>query len=638
MFGKVGGFAASLNLSALTGTNGFQINGEEEGNYAGSSVASAGDINGDGFDDLIIGAYRADPYGGGSGASYVVFGAAGGFAANLNLSALTGTNGFQINGEDEGNYAGISVASAGDINGDGFDDLIIGASQADPNGGGSGASYVVFGAAGRFAANLNLSALNGTTGFQINGEAAFDYSGISVASAGDINGDGFDDLIIGAVGADPNGIASGASYVVFGAAGGFSAELNLSMLTGTNGFQINGQAEYDYSGGSVASAGDINGDGFDDLIIGAMYAGPNGGTSGASYVVFGSGSAFAAELTLSTLNGTNGFKINGEAGSDLSGRSVASAGDVNGDGFDDIVIGASSADPNGSASGASYIIFGRAPDVAVSRTGTDVDNTISGGGLDDTLNGLAGDDTLNGGAGGDLIYGDLGNDVLNGGAGNDVMYGGAGNDVFVFDSLNDIAFDTSGVDELRATFSVNLASTAFAMMENAALLGTGNAGLTGSAAANVLTGNAGRNVILGGAGSDTIGGGAGNDTITGGAGRDVLMGGLNNDVFKFVLISEMTINHATTDVIMDFRRGQDKIDLLAIDASTKLSGNNKFTFDGKTAHGTSKEGDVYFKQVNNAGTANDYTLIFIDTDADRASEGVIKVMGLHNFTAGDFIL
>ena len=145
---------------------------------------------------------------------------------------------------------------------------------------------------GGFAANLELSALDGTSGFRINGEAAFDRSGHSVASAGDVNGDGFADLIIGARNAEPNGQYSGASYVVFGkgpSSGGFAANLELSTLDGASGFQINGEAEYDYSGYSVASAGDVNGDGFADLIIGAINADPNGSESGAGYVVFGKG-------------------------------------------------------------------------------------------------------------------------------------------------------------------------------------------------------------------------------------------------------------------------------------------------------------------------------------------------------------
>ena len=142
-----------------------------------------------------------------------------------------------------------------------------------------------------FGAVFELSSLTGADGFQISGEAAFDHSGYSVGGAGDINGDGIDDLIIGAPGASPNGNYSGASYVVFGSRTAFAANLNLSSLTGANGFQISGEAALDFSGFSVSAAGDINGDGIDDLIIGAPYADPNGSRSGASYVVFGKGAA-----------------------------------------------------------------------------------------------------------------------------------------------------------------------------------------------------------------------------------------------------------------------------------------------------------------------------------------------------------
>ena len=236
------------------------------GENSGISVASAGDVNGDGFDRSHHRRPGASPNGYSSGASYVVFGQAGGFAAEIDLADLDGTNGFKISGEAAGDFSGFSVASAGDVNGDGFDDLIIGAPDAD--------RITLRGQlrgvrAGGWLCRQDRAFRSGWNERLPDQRRGGIHTGVSVASAGDVNGDGFDDLIIGATNADPNGTGSGASYVVFGQAGGFAANVELSDLDGTNGFQINGEAAGDYSGLSVASAGDVNGDGFDDLIIGA---------------------------------------------------------------------------------------------------------------------------------------------------------------------------------------------------------------------------------------------------------------------------------------------------------------------------------------------------------------------------------
>jgi hypothetical protein len=144
----------------------------------------------------------------------VVYGGSA-LAGTLELSALTGRAGFRMNGASTGDRLGYSVSGAGDVNGDGFADLLIGATDSDPNGASSGQSYVVYGGSALPGA-IELSALAGSAGFRVNGNSTSDFSGVSVSGAGDVDGDGFADVVIGARGADPNGEFSGQSYVVYG--------------------------------------------------------------------------------------------------------------------------------------------------------------------------------------------------------------------------------------------------------------------------------------------------------------------------------------------------------------------------------------------------------------------------------------
>ncbi|MBE9078501.1 tandem-95 repeat protein [Romeria aff. gracilis LEGE 07310] len=285
------------------------------------------------------------------------------FSASFNLDNLDGSNGFTINGIDLGDNLGFSASDAGDFNGDGIADIIIGAPSADPNGTSvAGESYVIFGGAGvGSSGSFDLASLNGNNGFVLNGIDARDLSGFSVSEAGDFNNDGFDDVIIGAPNADALPFA-GESYVVYGGPNqGFGGSLDLANLDGGNGFVIFGVDNNDRSGLSVSSAGDVNGDGIGDLIIGAPEASPNGFSSGQSFVLLGgSGIGSDGSFNLANLDGSNGFAINGiDQFADRSGRSVSGAGDVNGDGFDDLIMGAPGADPNDVANaGESYVVFG----------------------------------------------------------------------------------------------------------------------------------------------------------------------------------------------------------------------------------------------------------------------------------------
>ena len=277
VFGSNQGWSNPFSLSSLNGVNGFIIKGGSPGDNSGNSVSGIGDINGDGLNDFIIGAYQASVGNRtNAGKSYVIFGSNQPWVSPFLLSSLNGLNGFTLYGESSGDNSGSSVSGVGDINGDKINDFIIGAYPASK-------SYVIFGKKNMKQKFIDLSSLNGTNGFILKGEN--DATGSSVSGGFDINNDGIDDLFIGAPGGSPNQKNSaGNSYVVFGNRKSWKSPVELSNLNGNNGFTLEGENENDLAGSWVSGGGDVNNDGFDDLFIGAPYALKY---TGKSYVVFG---------------------------------------------------------------------------------------------------------------------------------------------------------------------------------------------------------------------------------------------------------------------------------------------------------------------------------------------------------------
>ncbi len=332
---------------------------------------------------------------------------------------------------------------------------------------------------------------------------------------------------------------------------------------------------------------------------------------------------------------------------DYTGFAVASAGDLNGDGFADVIVGAHKADPHGDNSGVSYVVFGRAPDAAVDHIGTNASQTLAGGSFNDTLSGLggndelyghggddnldggSGDDTLRGGGGNDTLLGGDGNDRLNGGGGADQMSGGLGNDVYFVNKAADQVSESNNVGDVDLVKS----SITYALgpnLEKLTLIGTAAIDGAGNELGNTLTGNGAANSLSGLGGDDRLAGGDGDDVLIGGGGRDVLTGGAGADTFKFLALSDSGITGATRDKITDFAAG-DRIDLSAIDAKSGTPADDAFTLIG-TAGFSHTAGEL------RAYAAGANTLVAGDVDGDGHADFQIVLTGSHVLGAGDFVL
>ena len=469
----LGGTAPGTFDVARAGSRGITVRGASGDLNAGLAVSAAGDANGDGLADLAIGAptslgrplspaRRGEIFG--PGAAYVVFGRAS--RAPIRLGRLAG-GGYRIRATRSLGFVGFSLAGAGDVNGDGRGDIVVGAPvhgldrrRTSPI---RGAAFVVFGASA--SADVDLDRL-GDRGLKLRGERAAPGAGVSVAGAGDLNGDRLADVLIGATGIDGDDVAREdpptMAYAVFGRATPGSMDL-AGTRSGLGGLAFRGLAG-DALGRSVAAA-DLDGDGVRELILAAT------------------------------------------SGCDRGARAVTPFGERWG------------AEPR--VGGAVYVhsLGSAGPAAPGARIGTGAADELAGGTGDDRIAGRAGDDRISGGDGGDCLYGDEGADALDGGPGGDAVFGGPGPDRIAGGPGDDALRGHGGADTVDAGPGQDTLDG-----------GARDDRLSGGAGPDELDGGTGDDRLHGGPGPDELAGGRGDDTIDARDGaRDTILCGHGRD-------------------------------------------------------------------------------------------------------------
>ncbi len=336
LFGNDLGFSQNMDLASSDAS----FFGSSTSSQAGRYVCSAGDVNGDGFDDFLIGAPDDPTVAIQAGKVYLYLGKSSGWG--MDTSDSTATTRFL--GETNNQFIGYSLSGGGDVNGDGYDDFLIGSLSAISN---NAKAYLFFGKESGWPSTITISDADVT----FSPEISDDYLGRAVCIAGDLNDDGLDDMVLGANGNDEGGNYAGQTYIIFGRTSGWSSTFGVSDADAS----FIGEDADDRSGRWVARAGDVNGDGFDDFLIGAPWDDDNEIEAGQTYLILGKSIGWSMDTDLSNADAS----FLGESAGDRSGSVISCAGDFNGDGYDDFMIGAPLNSENGAGAGKVYMIFGR---------------------------------------------------------------------------------------------------------------------------------------------------------------------------------------------------------------------------------------------------------------------------------------